>query len=162
MVRNSLEKGRHLKKIPGRWLDEPFVYHCLSWANFNQSDQQTIKFPLILSMLKKLSETSVPTAHTEWPGHLLAAGLLPCHLEASHVKWQRSEVSGDREWGWWGAKGGCQVTPPSASLLWLLCVELTCSACVCFFPQVIRKCPQVQMQARVMCQSQWSSELCRM
>ncbi len=41
-LENSLEKSRHLKKL-SMYLDKSFVYHSLSWPNFDQSDQQTIK-----------------------------------------------------------------------------------------------------------------------
>ena len=39
-ARKCLEKDRHFEKMPGRWLDEPLVYHRLSGGNFNRSGQQ--------------------------------------------------------------------------------------------------------------------------
>lgn len=39
-LRNCLEKGRHFRKILGRWLMETCVYHCLSQVDSNQSDLQ--------------------------------------------------------------------------------------------------------------------------
>lgn len=40
VVMTPSEKGRHLTKIPGRWLEEQSVFQRLPRANFNQSDQQ--------------------------------------------------------------------------------------------------------------------------
>ena len=40
LLENCLEKGRHLKNILGRGLDEPSVFQRLPRANFNQSGQQ--------------------------------------------------------------------------------------------------------------------------
>ncbi len=40
--RSSVGRDMYFQKIFGRWSDEPNVCHCLSWADFNQSDHQPL------------------------------------------------------------------------------------------------------------------------